>query len=101
MKQKLEMRKKQVQRAKKAREEAEMNNQIAAGVFGRFNKGLLKKQGTINLDNIEDDSELFKRLKAWKLRKQEYKQQLAENMTADMEKDQIKAMVVKLLTIEE
>lgn len=102
MKQKLEVRKKQVQRAKKAKEEVEKSNPVAQGVFGRFGKGLLKKQGTINLDNIQDDdSELFQRLKAWKLRKQEYIQQMAENMTVDMEKDQIKSMVVKLLTIEE
>lgn len=44
----------------------------------------------------EDDSELLKKLKAWKQRKKEYIRQKAQDLTVDMEKEQIRTMIVKL-----
>lgn len=100
MKQKMELRKKQVRRAKEAREEAE--KQTAANVVGgKFGKFLSRRAGTIDIEDIEDDnSVLLQRLKAWKQRKSQYMRQMAENMTVDMEKDQVQMMIVKLMTIE-
>lgn len=72
MKQKLELRKKQVRRAKAAKEEAD-KNVSANAIGGKFGKFLLKRAGTLNLDDMEDDdSVLYQRLKAWKQRKAQY-----------------------------
>jgi len=65
------------------------------GKFGKF----LKRELVIE-DVNEDDSQLLKRLKQWKQGKQDYQNELAGDMTVDMDKDQIQMMIVKLMTIE-
>lgn len=65
LKQKMDLRKKQVKRAVQAKEEEEkraLTNEVG-GTLGK----LLKRRGTIILDSLnEDDSELLKKLKEWK-----------------------------------
>lgn len=65
LKQKMDLRKKQVKRAVQAKEEEEkraLTNEVG-GTLGK----LLKRRGTINLDSLnDDDSELLKKLKEWK-----------------------------------
>lgn len=98
MKQKLELRKKQVKRAKQAAEEAEKKNQIPtlAASLGKF----LKRRDTIEITN-DDDSELLRKLKEWKKNKREYMSKMAENLAVDdNDKDKIRRMIVKLMTIE-
>lgn len=99
LKQKMDLRKKQVKRVKQAKEEAE-KTALTNEVGGSLGK-LLKRRGTIILDSMnEDDSELLKKLKAWKQRKKEYIRQKAQDLTVDMEKEQIRTMIVKLRQIE-
>jgi hypothetical protein len=91
----MDLRKKQVKRVKQAKEEAE-KTALTNEVGGSLGK-LLKRRGTIILDSMnEDDSELLKKLKAWKQRKKEYIRQKAQDLTVDMEKEQIRTMIVKL-----
>ena len=65
LKQKMDLRKKQVKRAVQAKEEEEkraLTNEVG-GTLGK----LLTRRGTINLDSLnDDDSELLKKLKEWK-----------------------------------
>ena len=94
MKQKLELRKKQVKRAKQAAEEAEKKNPVPS--LGKF----LRRRDTIEITN-DDDSELLRKLKEWKKHKREYMSKRAENLAVDdNDKDKIKSMIVKLMTIE-
>ena len=98
MKQKLELRKKQVKRAKQAAEEAEKKNPVPSlgASLGKF----LRRRDTIEITN-DDDSELLHKLKEWKKHKREYMSKMAENLAVDdNEKDKIKSMIVKLMTIE-
>lgn len=58
------MRKKQVARAKQAKVEAEKNMPLpkVEGKVGRF----LQRRGTIEINSLEEDTELARKLKAWK-----------------------------------
>jgi hypothetical protein len=64
--------------------------------LGKF----LRRRNTIEITN-DDDSELLRKLKEWKKHKREYLSQMAENLAVDeQDKDKIKSMIVKLMTIE-
>ena len=86
MKQSMELRKKQVRRAKQTKEEqASKNvNNVVSGRFGKF----LQRQQTIEIQG-DENSELLRKLKAWKEYKRKYQRKMAEELTVDMEKDQV------------
>jgi hypothetical protein len=75
--------------------------------FGNlFSIGLLfKKQGTINLDkDMNDNSELMKRLRAWKIAKRTNEEKAYAEKVAkcevDLDEAQTKIMILKLLQTE-
>merc|ERR1712110_424552 len=106
MKQKLEMRKEKVARAQKLRDQLKAQEEKeATEAIKKKLGGLFKKQGTLILDkNINDNSELMKRLRAWKIAKRNnedkaYAEKVAK-CEVDLDEAQTKIMVLKLLQTE-
>jgi hypothetical protein len=106
MKQKLALRKEKVERAQKLRDQlkAQEEKEATAAIKKKLG-GLFKKQGTINLDkDINDNSELMKRLRAWKIAKRSNEEKLYAEKVAkcevDLDEAQTKIMILKLLQTE-
>jgi hypothetical protein len=74
-----------------------MNKGVAKGL-----KGLFKKQHTLFI--ADDNDELHKKLRAWKLNKKKYDQQQldeqVQEVTPDMDSNEIKTMILKLKLIQ-
>jgi len=83
----------------KRKEEAKdgMDKGVAKGL-----KGLFKKQHTLFI--ADDNDELHKKLRAWKLNKKKYDQQQldeqVQEVTPDMDSNEIKTMILKLKLIQ-
>jgi len=106
MKQKLALRKEKVDRAQKLRDQLKLQEEKeATAAIKKKLGGLFKKQGTIMLDqNANDNSELMKRLRAWKIAKRSaddkaYALKVAK-CEVDLDEAQTKIMVLKLLQTE-
>ena len=106
MKQKLALRKEKVERAQKLRDQlkAQEEKEATAAIKKKLG-GLFKKQGTINLDkDMNDNSELMKRLRAWKIAKRTNEEKAYAEKVAkcevDLDEAQTKIMILKLLQTE-
>jgi len=102
MKQKVSMRKEKYEKARKLKDQLE--RQEALNATKNIKKklgGLFKRQGTILLQENNDNSELMRRLRAWKLAKKNSDELAFEAKLADTEVDldesETKIMILKLL----
>lgn len=103
-----EMKKKMKERAaiaNKAKEkEAEKVQKLETGGMQTNLKKMLMKKGTLMLDETNENSELMRKLRAWKVAKknlenEKLKAQL-EQCTPDMDDNEIKIMILKLIQTE-
>ena len=92
--------KKQAEEKKKVEEQKAKEQTLEDGL-----KGMFGRAGTLILeDHDDDDSELVKRLKAWKLAKRaadekKFMEQLASS-EVDLGENEIKILVLKLMQVE-
>ena len=68
-------------------------------------RDLFKRQGTINLNEVNDNSELMRRLRAWKIAKKDADEKAFEKKLAqcevDLDESETKIMILKLLQTEQ
>lgn len=105
MKQKLALRKEKMDKARSLKEKLERQEAIQAAKDMKKKLGsLFKRQGTLLLQETNDNSELMKRLRAWKINAKEardkaYKQKVSQ-CEVDLEENETKIMILKLLQTE-
>lgn len=105
MKQKLAIRKEKMEKARSLKEKLERQDAIQAAKDMKKKLGsIFKRQGTINLQESNDNSELMRRLRSWKINQKKasetaYQVKLAQ-CEVDLEENETKIMILKLLQTE-
>lgn len=87
------------------KQQADVENKA---MMGKNLKGGLKrmftKKNTILLDDVQENTELMRRLRAWKINKKAYEEmkwlEQLKNTVVDMDDAQIKIMIIKLMHVE-
>lgn len=84
-------------------EEAKMSKGMKRGLQGMF-ANIMQRQGTLMLNDVNDNSELMRRLRAWKLAKKRHEdEKLNEKLTnteVKLDENEIKIMILKLVQVE-
>ena len=99
------LRKEKAEKARKLKEQLERQEASNAAKDMQKKLGsLFKRQGTIILQEANDNSELMRRLRAWKIAKKKaddkaYEAKLA-NFEVDLDENETKIMILKLLQTE-
>lgn len=105
MKQKLAIRKEKMEKARALKDKLERQDAIQAAKDMKKKLGsIFKRQGTINLQESNDNSELMRRLRSWKINQKKasetaYQAKLAQ-CEVDLEENETKIMILKLLQTE-
>jgi len=107
MKQKADQRRIRSQKAKELKEKLEKERAKKLGSSGNAKSGLtglFQRRATLHMDKEAENSELMRRLRAWKLKKKEYEQEQHRKRIAEtnvtLGDASIKMMIIKLNQIE-
>jgi len=107
MKQKADQRRIRSQKAKELKEKLEKERAKKLGSSGNAKgglTGLFQRRATLHMDKEAENSELMRRLRAWKLKKKEYEQEQHRKRIAEtnvtLGDASIKMMIIKLNQIE-
>lgn len=105
MKQKADQRRIRAQKAKELKEKLDKERaKKGVGTTAKGLSGLFQRRATLILDKEVENSELMKRLRAWKLKKKEYEEEKFRQRVAEtnvtLGDSSIKMMIIKLNQIE-